>query len=82
MADPPPRKRPCAYKKFDPASKKIRQSIISSLATTYLNHLNQNGGKCQRGFLAGLVDQAATTTIGLEITKSDIRNKANTYRLV
>ena len=80
MADPPPRKRPRAYKKFDPASKIIRQSVISSLATTYLDHLNSNGGKCRRGFLAGLVDQAATTTIGLEITKSDIRNEAQRRR--
>ena len=80
MADPPPRKRPRAYKKFDPTSKKIRQSVISSLATTYLEHLNSNGGKCRRGFLAGLVNQAATTTIGLEITKSDIRNEAQRRR--
>ena len=52
MADPPARKRPSTYQQFDPATKKLRQALIESLATSLQDHLKLNDGKrrcvCQR----------------------------------
>ena len=56
MADPPARKRPSVYQKFDTATKKLRQALIDSLATSYLEHIDSkaNDGKCRRIFVSGL----------------------------
>ena len=68
MADPPTRKRPRNYQKFDPETKKLRHALVESLATSCVDHINSNGGKCRRNFVKSLVDRAARTTVGLNIT--------------
>ena len=54
MADPPARKRPSVYQKLDTATKKLRQALIDSLASSYIQHVDSNGGKCRRIFVSGL----------------------------
>ena len=75
MADPSSRKRPSQYKAFDPVAKKLRDAAIKSLAESYLEHARANGGKCKRGFVKGLVDEARSSAQGLSITRDDINNE-------
>ena len=74
MADPPSRKRPRNYQKFDPETKKLRQALVESLATSCVDHINSNGGKCRRNFVKDLISRAASTTAGLNITRHDVGN--------
>ena len=75
MVDPPSRKRPSQYKSFDPLAKRLRDAALKSLAKSYFDHTRANGGKCKRGFVKGLVDQAGASAQGLKITRDDINNE-------
>ena len=61
MVDPPSRKRPSQYKSFGPLAKRLRDAALKSLAESYFDHTRANGGKCKRGFVKGLVDQAGAS---------------------
>ena len=63
MADPPARKQPSVYQKFDTDTKKLRQALIDSLASSYNQHIDSNGGTCKRNFVSGLVSEATSTTL-------------------
>lgn len=63
---------PSQCEAFDPVVKKLRDAAIRSLAESYLDHANANGGKCKRGFVEVLVDQARISAQGLGITREDI----------
>ena len=72
MVDPPSRKRPNQYKSFDPLAKRLRDAALKSLAESYFDHTRANGGKCKRGFVKGLVDQAGASAQGLKITPTPV----------
>ena len=74
MAEPPSQKRPSQYKSFDPFAKRLRDAALKSLAESSFDHTRANAGKCKRGFVKGLVDQARASAQGLGITRDDVNN--------
>ncbi|KAL7545121.1 hypothetical protein ACHAWF_013505 [Thalassiosira exigua] len=71
-------KRPKEYRKFDDLSKKMRESVLSQLVSTYFEHLQEQGkqGKkgCRRGFVGELLEDAQKRVSGLGITRDDFDN--------
>jgi len=51
--------------------------MLESLAEAYLKHAEKNGGKCQRSFMKNLVVKAKEIAKSLELTRNDIKNKAD-----
>ena len=47
MADPPARKRPRNYRKFDPDTKKRWRALVESPSASYEARVIENGGKLQ-----------------------------------
>ena len=41
----------------------------------YIQYLDENGGKCKRGFVKSLVNKATLSTPSLEVTHNDAKNK-------
>jgi len=41
----------------------------------YSNHVNENGGRCKRGFLQHIIDTANEKANGLGITRDGINNE-------
>ena len=66
--------RPKNYRKFDECSKTIQDGVLASCSQSYLQHLEENDGKCERSFIKILVDQATETAPSLGITRDDIKN--------
>ena len=63
------------YRRFDGPSKLIRQSEIRGYAIRYLDNVAKNNGKCEYGFMAGLVQEASSVTDVPQITRDDIRHE-------
>jgi len=67
--------RPASYRKFDAGSKAIRDGVLASIVKSYATHVENNGGKCKRGFMKSLIDQAEKTVPLLGITRDDVKNE-------
>ena len=75
MAPSPQKKKQKTYRKFDGCAKAIRDGVLSACAKSYLQHLEENGGKCKRGFVKSLVDEAKQSAPTYGISRDDIKNE-------
>jgi hypothetical protein len=62
-------------RRFDEASTHAWKSLIKSYANLCIAHLDENKGKCKRGFMQGLVEAATKVAAVLEINHDDIYNE-------
>jgi hypothetical protein len=62
-------------RRFDEACTHAWKSLIKSYANLYIAHLDENKGKCKRGFIQGLVEAATKVVAVLEIIPGDIYNE-------
>ena len=62
-------------RRFEEASTHAQKSLIKSYASLYIAHLEKNKGKCERGFMQGLVEAATKVAAVFEINCIDIYNK-------
>ena len=67
--------RPSQYRKFDPLSAGIRESLLKACANAYFKHIDGRGGKCQRGFMEQLLTSVANQSSALGVTRDDINNE-------
>ena len=63
------------YRRFDGPIKLMRRSEIRGYAIRYLDNVAKNNGKCKYGFMAGLVREASSVNIVLQISSRDIENE-------
>lgn len=64
-----------SYRKFDPADKSRRESIINGLVDDYLVHIKERGGgKCEHGFIRRQIDEVTKAHPDLRITRDDHNN--------
>ncbi len=63
------------YRKFDEASRRMRDTLIQSCTERVIAHAASNGGSCHRGFVKELVDELNQRAPLLKITRNDINNK-------
>ena len=54
--------------------------LAELLAASHEAHVNSNGEKCHWTFVKSLVDKAAATTTGLNITRHDMSNACRRQR--
>ena len=58
--------------KLRPRNQEALAALVETLAKLFEAYVNSNGSKYCRSFVKGLVDKAAETTIGLNITRHDV----------
>ena len=68
-------KRPSNYRKFDGCAKAICDGVLSACAKSYLQHPEENCGKCKRGFIKSLVDKSEQSAPTYGISRDDIKNE-------
>lgn len=83
QSNPKPTKRSSSaqpkrqYRKFDPETSNLRSLVLDKLCVDlYIAHVNsRRGGKCERGFVSGLVDEINTKAPALDIRYYDVYNR-------
>ena len=78
--NPKPPKRSTAqpkrqYRKFDPQTSNLRCLVGNLCVDLYFAHVDSRGGKCERGYVSGLVSEINTNAPALGITYYDMYNR-------
>jgi hypothetical protein len=64
-----------AYRKFDEASSRMRESLLHNCAERVITHSASNGGSCRRGFVKDMVREIHERAPLMGISRDDINNK-------
>ena len=66
------------YRKFDTQTSNLRSLILDKFCVdSYFAHVNsrRGGGKCERGYMSGLVNEINVKAPSLDITYNDVYNR-------
>ena len=81
QSNPKPTKRSSSaqpkrqYRKFDPQTSNLRCLVGNLCVDLYFAHVDSRGGKCERGYVSGLVSEINTNAPALGITYYDMYNR-------
>ncbi len=64
-----------AYRKFDEASSRMRESLLHNCAERVITHAASNGGRCRLGFVKDMVVEIHERAPLIGISRDDINNK-------
>ena len=64
-----------AYRKFDEASSRMRDSLLHNCAERVVAHAASNNGSCRRGFVKDMVREIHERAPLMGISRDDINNK-------